>query len=87
MDFWQASGKFEIEYSYERVHFLDTSIYQLESDLFSKPADKALLLHKESFHPNNFKTSIIYSQARRYVRLITNRNSGVEVVNILQELL
>jgi hypothetical protein len=27
-----------------------------------------------SFHPNNCKTSIIYSQALRYVRLITNRN-------------
>ena len=71
--------KFEIEYSYERVHFLDTNIYinnlkQLESDLFIKPTDKALLLHNESFHPNNCKISIIYSQALRYVRLITNRN-------------
>jgi hypothetical protein len=71
--------KFEFEYSCERVHFLDTSIYinnlnQLESDLFIKPTDKALLLHNGSFHPNNCKTSIIYSQALRYVRLITNRN-------------
>ena len=60
--------KFEIEYSYERVHFLDTNIYinnlkQLESDLFIKPTDKALLLHNLSFHPNNCKISIIYSQA------------------------
>ena len=73
------SIKIEIEYSYERVHFLDTNIYindlkQLESDLFIKPTDKALLLHNESFHPNNCKISIIYSQALRYVRLITNRN-------------
>jgi hypothetical protein len=64
--------KSEFEYSYERVHFLDTSIYinnlnLLESDLFIKPTDKALLLHNGSFHPNNCKTSIIYSQALRYV--------------------
>jgi hypothetical protein len=32
------------------------------------------LVHNESFHPNNCKISIIYSQALRYVRLITNRN-------------
>ena len=71
--------KSEFEYSYERVHFFDTSIYinnlnRLESDLFIKPTDKALLLHNGSFHPNTCKTSIIYSQALRYVRLITDHN-------------
>ena len=44
-----------LQYSYERVHFLDTSIYinnlkQLESDLFIKLyTDKALILHNGAF--------------------------------------
>jgi hypothetical protein len=68
--------KSEFEYSYERVHFLDTSIYinnlnLQESDLFIKPTDKALLLH--NFTPTIAKLAL-YSQALRYVRLITDLN-------------
>lgn len=69
--------KFDIEHSHKSVHFLDTTIFinnsnQLESDLYIKPTDKTLLLHHNSFHPNSCKNSIIYSQALRYRRLITN---------------
>ena len=47
---------FLIQYRYLYINNLN----QLESGLFVKPTDEALLLHKESFHPNNCKTSIIY---------------------------
>jgi hypothetical protein len=68
--------KFTAEQSEKEIHFLDTTIYvntkrKLESNLFIKPTDICTLLHKESFHPNNCKNSVIYSQALRYRRVIT----------------
>jgi hypothetical protein len=66
------------------IFTLTTLIKQLESDLFIKPTDKAPLLSNESFHPNNCKISIIYSQALRYVRLITNRNRLSECLQDLR---
>ena len=49
--------KFDIEYSTQEIHFLDTTIYfnkdnKLESTLYVKPTDICALLHQESFHPN-----------------------------------
>ena len=46
--------KFEYEYSLQTVHFLDTTIYvyeqhKLESDIYIKPTNKTMLLHKTSF--------------------------------------
>jgi hypothetical protein len=69
--------KFDYTYSYKSVSFLDTTIYinsnnKLESDLYIKPTDRTLLLHQNSFHPQTCKNSIIYSQALRYRRIITD---------------
>jgi hypothetical protein len=69
--------KFEYEYSTKTVHFLDTRIYvnkqnKLDSDVYIKPTDKTMLLHNTSFHPNTCKQGIIYSQALRYRRIITD---------------
>ena len=80
--------KFEYTYSTESVNFLDTRIYinkhkQLESDLYIKPTDKTLLLHDHSFHPTTCKDGIIYSQALRYRRIITNDNLLKERLNTL----
>ena len=71
--------KFDYTYSLETVNFLDTTIYinsnnKLESDLYIKPTDRTLLLHNNSFHPQSCKNSIIYSQALRYRRIITDNN-------------
>ena len=73
------SIKFDYTYSLEAVNFLDTTIYinsnnKLESDLYIKPTDRTLLLHNNSFHPQSCKNSIIYSQALRYRRIITDNN-------------
>ena len=68
--------KFTAQLSEKEISFLDTIIYvnkerKLESNLFIKPTDICTLLHKGSFHPNNCKNSVIFSQALRYRRVIT----------------
>jgi hypothetical protein len=68
--------KFDLEYSTEKIPFLDTMVYKednkLKLDLYRKPTDKQQYLHKQSSHPKNTKHSIIYSQALRYKRIITD---------------
>ena len=69
--------KFDYTFSHKTVNFLDTTIYfnennKFESDLYIKPTDRMLLLHHDSFHPPSTKKGIIYSQALRYRRIITN---------------
>ena len=44
----------------------------IESTLFIKPTDICTLLQASSFHPTHCEKGIIYSQALRYRRLITN---------------
>ena len=39
------------------------------------PADVCSLLHKQSFHPDTCKQSVIYSQALRYCRIITDNET------------
>ena len=82
--------KFEGDYSKDRINFLDTTIYFndnriLESTLFIKPTDICTLLQAASFHPPHCKKGIIYSQALRYRRLITNDKELEKHLNILKE--
>ena len=72
--------QFEMEHSKNQVHFLDTTIFinkerKLESTLYVKPTDICSLLHKQSFHPETCKQSVIYSQALRYRRIITDNET------------
>ena len=72
--------QFEMEHSKNQVHFLDTTIFinkeqKLESTLYVKPTDICSLLHKQSFHPETCKQSVIYSQALRYRHIITNNET------------
>ena len=69
-----------MEHSKNQVHFLDTTIFinkeqNLESTLYVKPTDICSLLHKQSFHPDTCKQSVIYSQALRYRRIITDNET------------
>ena len=71
--------KFDITYSNKEINFLDTTIFfnkkgKLESTLYVKPTDTCALLHAESFHPRHCKRSVVYSQALRYQRIITDDN-------------
>ena len=72
--------QFEMEHSKNRVHFLDTTIFinkeqKLESTLDVKPTDICSLLHKQSFHPETCKQSVIYSQVLRYRHIITDNET------------
>ncbi len=61
--------KFEMSYSMERIAFLDTMTIlkkdSISTTIYKKPTDICSLLHAQSFHPNNCKKGIIYSQALR----------------------
>jgi len=70
------SIKFEMEYSYEKVHFLDTVVLNnngtLETTIYIKPTDKKQYLHFNSCHPRHVTKAIPYSQAVRYRRIISS---------------
>ena len=59
--------KFEYAFFTQSVNFLDTTVY-------TNRTDRTLLLHQTSFHPQSCKDAIIYSQALRYRRIITDNN-------------
>ena len=71
--------KFEFDNSKTNINFLDTAIQfddtnNLESTLYVKENDICTLLHSDSYHPENCKGGIIYCQALRYRRIITNNS-------------
>ena len=81
--------RFTAEHSLQRINFLDTTIYfnkegTLESTLFVKEQDICTLLHNDSFHPTSCKKGIIYSQALRYRRIITNNEQLEEKLETLR---
>ena len=51
-----------------------TNKYEIQNTLYREPTDVSLLLHAKSFNANNCKTGIIYSQALRYRRIISNND-------------
>ncbi len=79
MNEFHPTIKFDYTYSHESVNFFETTIYinpngKLESDLYIKPTNRTLMLHHNSFHPQSCKNAIIYSQALRYRRIITDND-------------
>ena len=71
--------KFSHQQSRTSINFLDTTILlttqrTLQSTLYIKPTDKSLLLHHSSHHPTACKKGVIYSQALRYRRIITDND-------------
>jgi hypothetical protein len=73
-----SSIKFEITFSKQLVSFLDTNTYiennTIKTKLYIKPTDKKQYLHYSSYHPRHIFSSIPYSQALRYRRIIDNDN-------------
>ena len=51
------------------------------------PTDISPLLHAQSFHPINCKTGIIYSQALRYRRIISDNNEFEKQLQVLRRTL
>ena len=85
--------KFTFQYSTNKINFLDTTIHidknnnKMFSSLYTKPTDTSSLLHYNSFHPENTKTSIIYSQALRYRLIISKDDMLIEALNKLKSVL
>lgn len=84
------SIKFTFEYSQTEVNFLDTKIYidkkrKLQTTIYRKPTDKNLILHFDSHHPLHIKRNIIYTQALRYKRIISNQHNLHMELNYLKE--
>ena len=68
--------KFEANYSFNSINFLDTHIYKnknrkLCTTLHVKPTDRQSYLHHKSYHPTASKRSITYSQALRIRKICT----------------
>ena len=73
------SIKLTFDISETQVHFLDLTIHKtnvgtLHTTLYKKPTDKNLITHHSSLTPNHTLKGIIYSQALRYSRNITDDN-------------
>ena len=86
------SIKFTFSYSYEKIDFLDTTLFidsdrKIYSTIFTKPTDTFALLHYHSFHPESTKSSIIYSQALRYRMLITKDSMLIKALERLRTVL
>ena len=86
--------KFELNYSYTNVNFLDTTVYidptnnTLHTKLFIKPTHKNQYLHFHSEHPYHVKKSIPYSQAMRLRRITHDDNIFCqELENLKQKFL
>ena len=72
-----CSIQFEMKFSTKERPFLDTMTYfdnvgSIKTTLYRQPTDICSLLHAQSFHPFSCKKGIIYSQALRYRRIISN---------------
>lgn len=88
---YHTSIKFELNYSFTDINFLDTTVYidtnkeSLHTKLFVKPTHKNQYLHFTSEHPYHMKKSIPYSQALRLKRLTDNCTILTEDLDILKE--
>lgn len=69
-----SSIKFDVSYSKEKVHFLDTETYIVDdvirTTVYTKPSDKKQFLFFTSGHPTHVMRSIPFSQGLRYRRII-----------------
>ena len=78
----------EFKYSMSSVNFLDIIIFKdkhdnLQTSLYHKPTDKHLLLHYSSNHPPALFKNIVYLQALRYKRNISNVHTlGIELCKL-----
>ena len=76
------SIKFTMEYSKEKINYLDTTVFIKDSKLvtktFKKPTDRSAYLHNKSYHPSSLKTNIPYGQALRLKKICTSNKDYQE---------
>lgn len=84
--------KLTFEVSKDKIDFLDTTIYRdktnntLQTTIYRKPTNKNLILHYSSKHPFHIKRSIIYSQALRYIRIISSQKNLQREISTLKNI-
>ena len=84
--------KLTFEHSYTSINFLDVTVYidednAIQTNIHQKDTDKHLLLHYKSMHPAHTKRGIIYSQALRYKRLISQEHILIQELKKLKGIL
>lgn len=83
-----------INYSYEKVDFLDTTIYRtphplsadadtLQTRVYFKDTDTHQLLHKQSFHPRHTFTGVLKAQLLRFKRISSSRSDYSDACSTL----
>ncbi|XP_012565883.1 uncharacterized protein LOC105849972 [Hydra vulgaris] len=60
---------------------------QLETTIYKKATDTTALLHYNSFHPPHQKSNLIYSQALRYNKIISNNYNLIKELKQLAQIL
>ena len=81
--------KFDSNYSYTQINFLDTTIKknlknELITTLYKKDTDRNTYLHKKSYHPPATKRSIPYSQALRVSRICSEDEDYIQQLEELK---
>ena len=74
------------------INFIDVKIYKdknggIQTTTHRKSTDTMSLFHYDSNHSDHLKNSIIYSQALRYNRVISDRESLIKELEILSRTL
>lgn len=81
----------KLEYSHEKISFLDVLVYieegKLKTKTFFKETDKHLLLHTGSFHPKHVFEGLVKSQLLRFKRLSSTRDNYNQSSKILFKVL
>ena len=81
--------KFDINYSYKQINFLDTTVTiennSLVTSVFTKPTDRHSFLHQKSYHPRSTKNAIPFSQALRIKRICSKDDDYKEGITKLKQ--
>ena len=81
--------KFDINYSYKQINFLDTTVTiennSLVTSVFTKPTDRHSFLYQKSYHPRSTKNAIPFSQALRIKRICSKDDDYKEGITKLKQ--
>ncbi|XP_065642363.1 uncharacterized protein LOC136073993 isoform X2 [Hydra vulgaris] len=84
--------KFTFTNSNNFINFMDLTIIKkldgkLETTIFKKATDATALLHYNSFHPPHQNSNLVYSQALRYNKIISNNYNLIKELKQLAQIL
>ncbi|XP_065671866.1 uncharacterized protein LOC136089724 [Hydra vulgaris] len=84
--------KFTFNNSNNSINFMDLTIIKkldgkLETTIFKKATDTTALLHYNSFHPPHQKSNLVYSQALKYNKIISNNYNLIKELKQLAQIL